>query len=286
MSILEEQLNEKRAYATASLKEARRFNRFITVTSVGVESLELAGYTVECLKVYFDGVYGYIPKDKMDDYEFRSLNAFVDGEFQVFVEQVITDEHNTFFIGNRKEALTFQADLFWAGAAKRKVEGQIFEAFVSGVDRANVYLIINGVRHRMAKEDYSYSYHRDLRDEVATGSTIEVKITSIDAETKKLTASRRVLEADPRTFLSEYKEGGTYAAEVNNIDFERNGIFVTLKPRGITALANLPALRVGKHIEVGDTVNFKVTNVDLGKGTIFGRVIVQKVAQMGKARRS
>lgn len=282
MTILEDQLREQRMYAEANLRDARRFKRFITVTSVGVEELTMADTTVECLKVYYDGIYGYIPKDKMDEYDFRSLYSFVDGEFQVTVEEVISDEHNSFFIGNRKVALEKQAEMFWNSAK----EGQVQDAFVSGIDKTNVYLIISGVRTRMSKEEYSYTYHRDLREVITRGEHIDVRIVSLNAEDKKLKVSRRVLEADPKTFLSEYKPGGLYAAEVNNINSEVGGVFVTLKPRGISALAQFPSMRVGQHIKEGQKVQFKVSRVDLLTGHIYGHVVIPKVQQIGKARRS
>lgn len=282
MTILEEQLREKRMYAEANLRDARRFKRFITVTSVGVEELELGGTKIECLKVYFDGIYGYIPKDKMDDYEFRSLFSFVDGEFQVNVEEVISVDNSSFFIGNRKAALEKQAEMFWDTA---KV-GQVHDAFVSGVDKANVYLIISGVRIRMSKEEYSYTYHRDLREVIARGEHIDVQIATLNVEDKKLKVSRRVLEADPKMFLSEYKAGGIYAAEVNNVNTEVGGVFVTLKPRGISALAQFPSIRVGQHIKEGQKVQFKVSRVDLQTGHIYGHVVIPRVQQVGKAHRS
>lgn len=281
MTMLEEQLKEKRMYAEANLRDARRFKRFITVTSIGVEELTLGDTTIECLKVYYDGVYGYIPKDKIDNYEFRSLYAFVDGDFEVVVEEVLSDENNTFFIGNRTEALNIQANLFWNSA---KV-GQVHTAFVSGVDKTNLYLIVNGVRKRMPKEEYSYAYHRDMREVVSRGSRIEVKITSLDAEEQKIEVSRRVLEADPAVFLSQYKPGGVYAAEINNINPDL-GVFVTLKPHNISALAQFPSMRVGQHIKEGEKCQLKVSRVDLQTGHIYGHIVLPRVQQIGKARRS
>jgi len=281
MTILEEQLKEQRMYAEANLRDARRFKRFITVTSVGVEELQMAGETIECLKVYYDGIYGYIPKNKMDDYEFRSLHAFVDGDFEVIVEDVIADENNAFFIGNRTAALNIQANLFWNSAK----EGQVYTAFVSGVDKANLYLIINGVRTRMPKEEYSYAYHRDMREVVARGERIEVKITSVNVEEQKVKFSRRVLEADPAVFLADYKPGGTYAAEINNINPDL-GVFVTLKPHNISALAPFPSMRVGVHLKEGQKCQLKVSRVDTQIGHIYGHIVLPRVNQIGKARRS
>ncbi|MGE7811188.1 hypothetical protein [Lysinibacillus capsici] len=281
MTMLEEQLKEKRMYAEANLKDARRFKRFITVTSVGVEELQVAGTIMECLKVYYDGIYGYIPKNKMDDYDFKSLFAFVDGDFEVIVEDVISDENSAYFIANRTEALSIQANLFWNSAK----EGQVYSSFISGVDKANVYLIVNGVRSRMPKEEYSYAYHRDMREVVGRGERIDVKIISFNAEEQKVKFSRRVLEADPAVFLANYKPGGSYAAEINNINPDL-GVFVTLKPHNISALAPFPSMRVGQHLKEGQKCQLKVSRVDTQTGHIYGHIVLPRVNQIGKVHRS
>lgn len=281
MTMLEEQLKEKRMYAEANLKDARRFKRFITVTSVGIEELQMAGTAIECLKVYYDGIYGYIPKNKMDDYEFRSLYAFVDGDFEVIVEDVISDENNAYFIANRTEALSIQANLFWNSAK----EGKVYSSFVSGVDKANLYLIVNGVRSRMPKEEYSYAYYKDMREVVGRGERIDVKIISINADEQKVKFSRRILEADPAVFLADYKPGGSYAAEINNINPEL-GVFVTLKPHNISALAPFPSMRVGQHLNEGQKCQLKVSRVDMQTGHIYGHIVLPRVNQIGKASRS
>ncbi|MGE7988761.1 hypothetical protein [Lysinibacillus fusiformis] len=281
MTILEEQLKEKRMYAEANLKDARRFKRFITVTSVGIEELQMAGTAIECLKVYYDGIYGYIPKNKMDDYEFRSLYAFVDADFEVIVEDVVSDENSAYFIANRTEALSIQASLFWNSAK----EGKVYSSFVSGVDKANLYLIVNGVRSRMPKEEYSYAYYKDMREVVGRGERIDVKIISINADEQKVKFSRRILEADPAVFLADYKPGGSYAAEINNINPEL-GVFVTLKPHNISALAPFPSMRVGQHLKEGQKCQLKVSRVDMKTGHIYGHIVLPRVNQMGKASRS
>ncbi len=286
MTMLEEKLREQRMYATANLRDAHRFKRYITVTSIGVEDLVLGESKIECLKVYFDGIYGFIPKDKMDDYEFKSLNAFVDSEFEILVEQVISDDNNAYFIGNRKEALELQATLFWNAAKEGRIRAKsVHSAFVSGVDKTNLYLIVNGIRKRMPREEYSYVYHRDLREVVSRGEQIDVKIISINAEEQTVEFSRRVLEADPTEFLSEYKPGGVYAAEINNINSEL-GVFVSLKPHGISALAQFPSMRIGRHIKEGDKCKLKVSRVDLQTGHIYGHIVLPRVHQLGKASRS
>jgi small subunit ribosomal protein S1 len=274
-------LAKRKAFAIQSLKEFEKFDRFVTVEVVGIEPLTFRNQTIECLKVYYDGVYGYVPKDKIDEYDFYSIESFVNTEFEVMVSHVIEDEHQTYFIGNRIEALNKQADIFW----RRGKKGDIVQAFVSGVDAVNVYLLVNGIRVRLHKEDYSYKYIRDIRLNVERGQIIDVKITEFNSEKKEIKVSRRILEAEPKVFLTEYSVGGTYGAIINNIN-PNVGVFVSLKPHGISALAALPPSRIGEHLEEGSLVNLKISRMDLDKGYIYGRIILPKAGLIGQAHRN
>ncbi|MBQ0139470.1 MAG: 30S ribosomal protein S1 [Kurthia sp.] len=280
MASLHEEMLQKRSFAIASLKEAKAFKRYVQVEAVGIEKLSLGKESQECLKVYFEGVFGYIPKSKIDDYDFYSIDSFVNTNLEVLIEEIISDEHKTYFLANREAALEVQANIFW----NRGRKGDVVSAYVSGVDKMNVYLLVNGVRCRMAKEDYSFRYVRDLREVVERGQELDVKIVEFNGEEKKIHVSHRILEGDPRTFLDEYTVGSRYGATINNIDPE-TGVFVSLKPHGITALAALPSLSIGKNIKVGDLVNIHITRKDEEKGFIYGRLIVPRVGQIRKAQR-
>lgn len=280
MSVLDQQLKEQRLFAESRLREAKTFKRYLEVEVIGIEPLEFAGQSMECAKVYYDGLYGFIPKDKVDDYEFHSLDSFIGSSVEVIVDDIITDDFQTIFLANRTEALKIKSDLFW----KNGRVGDVVPAFISGVDKVNAYLIVNGIRVRMPKMEYSFHYVEDMREQVRRGDTIDVKITAIDAEEKKIRVSRRALEADPRILLKEYKEGGRYAAIVNNFDYENDAIFVSLLPHKVSARAKFPAVRVGQHIEKGDSVSFHISNIDLERGFVHGRIIVPKVGQIGQAR--
>lgn len=280
MASLHEEMLQKRSFAISSLKEAKAFKRYVQVEAIGIEKLSLGKESQECLKVYFEGVFGYIPKSKIDDYDFYSIDSFVNTNLEVMIEEIISDEHKTYFLANREAALEVQANIFW----NRGRKGDVVSAYVSGVDKMNVYLLVNGVRCRMAKEEYSFRYVRDLREVVERGQELDVKIIEFNSEEKKILVSHRILEGDPRTFLDEYTVGSRYGATINNIDPE-TGVFVSLKPHGITALAALPSLSIGKNIKVGDLVNIHITRKDEEKGFIYGRLIVPRVGQIRKAQR-
>lgn len=279
--MLEQDFKLELAQAEADIREAKRKrkqNFLITAQAVGIETLKRDNLKIDVLKVYYHGVYGYIPKHLMDDYEFKSLQSFADGEFTFFVEDVFEENGEVVFLANRKDALVYQAEQFW----KKAKVGQRYSAFVSGVDRFNVWLLVNGVRVQMNREEYSYKFTKDLQLEVFIGDVFDVKITEIDVENKKVEVSRKILEEDPRIYLKDYKVGSTYAATVENIDPEL-GVFVTLKPKGIVAKAGFPPLQTGRLLREGANVNFKVTWINEDKGFVGGLIIIPRVGQINKA---
>lgn len=265
----------------ANNKKSKKF--ILKANVVGLEDLELGPKKEQALKMYYNGIYGYIPISKVDDYEFKSLQMFVGSELEFIVEGVFETKgsEERFFLGNRKEALEIMAESFW----KTADVGQEYEAFVSGVDKYGIYLVIDGVRTRMEREDYSHIFVKDMQEVVFIGDTMDVRITKINPETKRIEVSRKVLEQDPKEYLKEYKLGGFYAATIVNIDIDA-GIFVSLAPRNITARSNMPAGLGRRLLQEGELVNFKITDINTVNGRVNGLVIVPKVGQANRQGKS
>ena len=279
--MLEQDFRMVQAQAEADIREAKRQrknNFLLTAQAVGIETLTYNNLKLEALKVYYNGVYGYIPKNLMDDYEFKSLQSFTASEYTFFVEDVFEENGEFLFLANRKDALAYQATQLW----KKVKPGQVYNAFVSGVDRFNIWLLINGERVQMNREDYSYKFIKDLQLEVFIGDRFDVKVTEVDVENKKIEVSRKVLEADPRTFLRDYKVGATYACTVENIDVDY-GVFVSLHPKGVIAKAGFPPMQTGRLLKEGATVNFKITWMNEDKGLVGGLIIIPRLGQINKA---
>ncbi|MFG3613452.1 S1 RNA-binding domain-containing protein [Rummeliibacillus stabekisii] len=280
--MLKEQLELTKAQAWADIKEAHRHRNkkyIMSAKAIGLETLELGDNKQEALKLFYDGIYGYIPKSKMDDYEFRSLQSFIGGTFEFIVTDLFEVDGQRLFLGDRKAALEVQAEKFW----KNVKVAQEYDAFVSGVDRYNVYLMIQGVRVRMEKMDYSYEFHPDIQEVVFIGDTFKVRVTDVDVENKKVDVSKRVLETDPSEFVDEYKRGGSYLGSITNIDIDY-GVFVRLEPYGLTGLAPFPTTTLKNMVQIGQQVNFKVTQIIENKGHIRGIIIIPRAGQINKAR--
>lgn len=265
------------AQAWADLREAYRHREkgyVIEAQVVGIEKLERGEQKEEALKIYYNGIYGYIPVSNVDDYEFRSLQSFVGADIQFVVDQLFDEGESRLFLGNRKKALEALATKFW----RKATVGQDYDAYVSGVDKYGVYLVVEGVRVRMERDDYSYDFVTDLRDVVDIGTTMPVRVINLEKEAKRINVSRKALEQDPRDFLLEYKRGGFYLGTIVNIDLDA-GVFVRLEPRGLVARAGFPPNQGKRILQEGDQVNFKVTDINEKLARVRGLVIVPRSGQ-------
>ena len=287
MFVNEEHFIEARTFAMSSLYEAKNLNRYVRVECIGNEELKLGNASTLCLKVVFENIFGYIPLEFVDDYAYKSLDSFTNKKFDVMVKEIVTTDTSlydgVFFVGDRKSANEMKVEQFW----KRVEVGQVYDALVTGVDAMFVFLDVHGVKLRMHKNDYSYTYIADLNSEVHLNETpsIRVKIMDLNREAREVGISKKALEMDPKQSISTYKVGGTYGAVINNIDIERKVIFVTLKPYGLTGLAQLPTANVARHIKVGSDILFKVVNVDAEKGHVRGRISLPFMGQIARSER-
>ncbi|QPA61273.1 hypothetical protein INQ55_23350 (plasmid) [Lysinibacillus sphaericus] len=340
----EEQLQLQQALAT--LREAARMKtRILKGTVYGVETLTLVGHKQQVLAVDFNGIFGYIPASKIDNYDFKGLQAFVGTELDFVVEELfipseletdndeieeapnnsteaivesnpeitlseeyeqktisvdaadtlvsdepsqLTEQKNskhskhdsstikqTRFIGNRAAALEIQSNRFWKSLQTKGVSNQIYDAFVSGVDKVNVWLVVEGIRVRMNRMNFSYKFIDDLRNELYIGDMIKVKVLSFEEKevdgnkVRNLEVSRKVLEKDPKEFLHNIKVKGTYLGVVKNIDID-NGVFVELQTFGITVLTSFPSMDSGIKLQKEKQVNVRVTKINTETGFVHG----------------
>lgn len=347
----EEQLQLQQALAT--LREAARMKtRILKGLVYGVETLSLGGHKQQVLAVDFNGIFGYIPASKIDNYEFKGLQSFVGTELDFVVEELFvpdelasdgefegnqndtsgeevettneianeeyepntidSDEVNsteqvdakpvpeleeaplnnvpkvakqvkhdsntikqTRFIGNRAAALEIQSNRFWKSLQTKGVSNQVYDAFVSGVDKVNVWLVVEGMRVRMNRMNYSYKFIDDLRDELSIGDMIKVKVLSFEEKevngekVRNLEVSRKVLEKNPKDFLHNIKPKGTYLGVVKNIDID-NGVFVELQTFGITVLTSFPSMDSGIKLQKEKQVNVRVTKINTETGFVHG----------------
>ncbi|MFC5449130.1 30S ribosomal protein S1 [Paenibacillus aestuarii] len=283
----QEDLQVSRALGWADIKESQKIKGVLYAQAIGIEEIPVNGKIQECLKLNYQGNYGYLPPDLIDEYDFRGLQGFLGKEFEFVVQHVDLESH--LFVANRKEALTILAQKFW----KTAKEGEVYEAFVRGVDPYNLYVIVNGVRAKLYRDEFSYSFVEDLREEVEIGDIIHVKITKLVKPGQKfkrmsrgkeieaiadergyLELSSRLLENDPWTNIVNYKEGATYLGTITKVHME-HGLFIQLEP-GLVVRTNFPPNSRGALLRRGRQVNVKLVVIDAKMKSMKALVITPK----------
>lgn len=295
---LTNEIEAERAAAWADIKESQRAGNVLTAKAIGIEYFELGELKQECLKLNYNGIYGYLPTSFIDTYEFRGIQNFVGKTFEFVVSYVSFEDQ--IFAANRIMALEKSAKRLW----KNGKPGDIYPAFVRGVDRYHVYLLVSGVPTRMHRDEFSYVFSDDLREEIFIGETIDVKVLEINkpnpdlaiegdeptAEEKRaiegnISVSKKALEVDPMSFINEYKEKSTYLGTITKIHVD-HGIFISLEPRGITVRSGFPPGSNGARLQVGDEVNFKIQDINVKERRIKGLIITPNQNYKNKSNRS
>lgn len=250
-----------------SIKSKKK--RILEAQVIGLENLARGKHTEICLKVDYKGIYGYIPKSLIDDYDFKGLQSYVGANVEFVVTDTFSEsEYDRLFIGDRLKALEIKAERFW----RLTQVGDEVNAFVRGVDKNGIYLSVEGVQVRMEREDYSFVYHVDLREVVFIGDTIPVKIIEMDHEKKKIKVSHKEFQEDPMAYIDEYKVGSIYLGTIKNIHID-HGVFIKLEPRGIEARTGFPPGMSPELLREGEKVNFKITRIDEEARRVTGILI-------------
>lgn len=285
--------------AWADVKESKKMGHVLFGRVIGIETLENGKVKEECLKINFNGIYGYLPRTLIDRYEFKGLQHFLGGEFEFIVDEYFIDEQ--IFLANRIKALDKSAKIFWNKVRK----GIEVEAFVRGADQFNVYCLVNGVSTKLHRDDFSYTYFEDIREAVEICDTFPVIVDEFVKPGEKdedgnvitegrIKVSKKALETDPMTFINEYKEKSYYLGRITKIH-PQHGLFVELEPRGIVSRCNFPPHYDGKPLRVGDEVNVKIQEIIVKERKVKGLIILPKslksraerpIGRAGVSRRS
>jgi small subunit ribosomal protein S1 len=252
-SVSEEQL------AWADLRESMRVNQVLYAETVGLETLVFGDKKEEMLKLNYKGVYGYLPKSRIDNYEFKGLHHFLGKEFEFVVESI--DQEGHWFLANRIKALEVSAKRFWRIAK----EGLVAVGFIRGMDVSNLYLLVEGVPTVLNKKEVSYSYIEDMREEFEIGDTITVKVIKVEPpsaenENGVLEVSAKVLQKDPWHQIAHFKEGSSYTGTITKVHSE-HGIFLELVP-GLTVRTNFPPNATPEMLQKGKKMSIKVLEIN------------------------
>jgi len=216
------------------------------------------------LTVEVNGIKGFLPASQLDLYRVENLDQFVNQRLKVMVAEVVPEEKN--LIVSRRAVLErerqVKAEEFWATVA----EGQIKKGVVRSVKPFGAFVDLGGADGLLPVSEISWQRVNDPSDLFKIGDGVEVMITRVDKEARKVGLSLRALTRSPwEDFAERVKAGARVTGKVTRIaDF---GAFVELEP-GVEGLIHVSELstqhvrRVRDVLADGQVVDVEVLNVD------------------------
>lgn len=216
------------------------------------------------LTVEVNGIKGFLPASQLDLYRVEDLDQFVNQRLKVEVIERNPEERN--LIVSRRALLEREraqkAEQFWATIK----EGEVRKGTVKSIKPFGAFVDLGGADGLIPISEFSWQRVNDINDVVKVGQTVEVFVSRVDYDTRKIGLSIKALAASPwDAFAERVKAGTRIIGKVSRIaDF---GAFVELEP-GIEGLIHVSELstqrvrRVRDVVSEGQSVEVEVLSVD------------------------
>jgi small subunit ribosomal protein S1 len=210
------------------------------------------------------GIRGFLPASQIDLQRVDDLDAWVHQRLKVEVIEVRPAERN--LIVSRRAVLERerqrQAEQFWAQIQ----EGQILRGTVRSIRPFGAFIDLGGADGLLPASELAWQRVEKIEDILKVGQEVEVVVTRLDREQRKLTVSLKRLTTDPwAEFASTIRPGTTLNGVVTRLtDF---GAFVEVAP-GIEGLVHISELaphrvrRTSDVVQPGQQVHVEVLSIE------------------------
>ncbi len=219
------------------------------------------------LSVDVNGIRGFLPISQIELYRVENIEQYVNQRLLCMVAEVNPEEKN--LVVSRRALLERERqenqEKLWAELK----EGQIRKGMVRSVKPFGAFVDLGGVDGLIPVGELSWKRVKDPSEVVQPGQQVEVIVTRIDRETRKVGLSLRQLVAGPwEQVAANYPPRSLVKGTVTRI--EAYGAFVEVEP-GVEGLIHVSELSpnrvfsVGNIVKVGQEVEAMVLNVDTDK---------------------
>ena len=253
-----------------SRDKARKMKAWNRLKSTFESQEEMTGYITGKVKGGFittvDGLPCFMPSSQIDVRPLKKIDHLLNTPVKVIATRIDTQRGNVCV--SRRAVLEKSKNAQISEALKNIKEGQIIdEAVVKATTDWGIFLDINGIDALLHVSDLSHGRVKKPADLVTIGQKIKVKITKIDKETNRVSASVKALTEDPYENIEDkYKIGKIYEGVVTKImDY---GCFVKIE-EGIEGLIHYSELdwtnrniKPSKILSVSQKIKFKIVNID------------------------
>jgi len=255
-----------------SREKARRMNAWNRMEKVFETGEEITAYITGRVKGGFiatcDGLPTFMPASQIDVKPLKRFDHLMNVPLKVIATRIDKIRGNV--CTSRRAVLEKSKDSDAKEALKNLNEGDIIEdAKVKATTDWGIFLDINGIDALLHVSDLSHGRVKKPSDLVTIGQSMKVKITKIDKDTNRVSASVKALTKDPYDSLEKkYKIGSIYTGTVTKLmDY---GAFVRLED-GIEGLIHSSELswtnknvQPAKILAPSQEVKVKIVTIDSG----------------------
>jgi small subunit ribosomal protein S1 len=253
-----------------SREKARRMNAWSRMEKVFETGEEITAYITGKVKGGFiatcDGLPTFMPASQIDIKPLKRFDHLMNVPLKVIATRIDKIRGNV--CTSRRAVLEKSKDSDAKEALKNLKEGEIIEdAKVKATTDWGIFLDIKGIDALLHVSDLSHGRVKKPSDLVTIGQSMKVKITKIDKETNRVSASVKALTNDPYDSLEKkYKIGSVYTGTVTKLmDY---GAFVRLED-GIEGLIHSSELswtnknvQPAKVLSASQSVKIKIVSID------------------------
>ncbi|GAB4155452.1 MAG: hypothetical protein Tsb009_32240 [Planctomycetaceae bacterium] len=250
------------------------------------------GQTTDCvvtgsnkggLEVTVGGLRGFMPAGQVDLGFVSDLSDYVGQQLRVQVLEVNPKKRN--LVVSRRAHLQEERKGAEEELWKNIAVGQNHPGKVKTLKNYGAFIDIGGADGFLHVSEISWSRITHPSEVLKVGQEVEVQITSLDREKKRIGLGMRQLVTNPWSAVTmNYPAESTVSGKVTRIaDF---GAFVELEP-GVEGLVHISEIdhsrvrRVADVLKVGQEVEAKVVNVDPDKRRISLSIKALKVKPEG-----
>ena len=253
-----------------------RLSREGRITAMSLDSISkgqvvegmVTGMNSGGLELKINGVRAFMPTSQVDIGHIEDLESFLNTKIQGIVQEARGKDLVVSRRELQKQIRAEQAEDTWNSLH----EGRIVSGVVRNIMPYGAFVDIGGVDGLLHVRDMVHGRVEKPEEVVHSGQKIEVKVLSIDPETKKIGLGLKQTQADPwESAEIKWTPGSNVEGKVVKLmDF---GAFVELEP-GVEALIPISEMsyrrvaKPGEVVAVGDTVRAAVLKVDSAKKRI------------------
>ena len=253
-----------------SRDKARKMKAWKKLEKVFETQEEMTGFITGKVKGGFiatvDGLPCFMPSSQIDVRPLKRIDHLLNTPVKVIATKIDKSRGNVCV--SRRAVLEKSKNAEITKALENIKEGSIVEdAIVKATTDWGIFLDIKGVDALLHVSDLSHGRVKKPSDLVTIGQKLKVKITKIDKETKRVSASVKALTEDPYDNIEKkYKVGEIYEGVVTKImDY---GCFVKIED-GIEGLIHNSELdwtnrniNPNKVLTFSQKIKFKIVNID------------------------